>query len=411
MLIGGSKGQIPLQSLITLLFIRAHLDVSSLRSETVRAFSGINSMASYHISVKTGGKGNASPHADYISREGKYAREKDSDLEYKESGNMPAWAAHKPSEFWKAADTFERANGCTYREIEIALPRELKPEQRLELVRDFIRQEIGDRHAYQFAIHNPKAAIDAGEQPHAHIMFSERLHDGIDRDPQQYFKRANSKAPELGGAKKVRFGETPTERKAYLTAQRSRWAGLQNQHLERYQCADRVDARSLKAQGIEREPERHLGAGQVRQFDTDQLQAVIQRREAERQAQHCRDERDSVIDVTSSLREAIFERDKQTENLAQQPEQEAVHDRTFDFEKEPEKLNELVHDALKEIQNDIDLQSLINDSVAEFKGIHQEMVEQQARIALAEQQRKNEQALRQRVDGLKTQKPDRGWSR
>lgn len=368
-------------------------------------------MASYHLSVKTGGKGNASPHADYIAREEKYAREKDSDLEHKESGNMPAWAAHKPSEFWKAADTFERANGCTYREIEIALPRELKPEQRLELVRDFVRQEIGDRHAYQFAIHNPTAAIAGGEQPHAHIMFSERLNDGIDRDPQQYFKRANSKAPELGGAKKVRFGETQTERKTYLTAQRERWAVLQNQHLERYQCADRVDARSLKAQGIEREPERHLGAGQVRQFDTDQLQAVIERREAERQAQHCRDERDSVIDVTTSLQEAIFERDKQTENLAQQPEQEAVHGRTFDFEKEPEKLNELVHDALKEIQNDIDLQSLINDSVAEFKGIHQEMVEQQARIALAEQQRKNEQALRQRADGLKTQKPDRGWSR
>uniref|UniRef100_UPI0037545C70 MobA/MobL family protein n=2 Tax=Enterobacterales TaxID=91347 RepID=UPI0037545C70 len=179
-------------------------------------------MASYHLSVKTGGKGSASPHADYISREGKYAREKDSDLEHKESGNMPAWAAHKPSEFWKAADTSERANGCTYREIEIALPRELKPEQRLELVRDFVRQEIGDRHAYQFAIHNPKAAIAGGEQPHAHIMFSERMNDGIDRDPQQYFKRANSKAPECGGAKKARFGETPTERKEHLVAQRER---------------------------------------------------------------------------------------------------------------------------------------------------------------------------------------------
>lgn len=204
-------------------------------------------MASYHLSVKTGGKGSASPHADYISREGKYAREKDSDLEHKESGNMPAWAAHKPTEFWKAADTFERANGCTYREIEIALPRELKPEQRLELVRDFVRQEIGDRHAYQFAIHNPKAAIAGGEQPHAHIMFSERMNDGIDRDPQQYFKRANSKAPERGGAKKARFGETPTGRKEYLVAQRERWADLQNTHLERYQHADRVDARSLKA--------------------------------------------------------------------------------------------------------------------------------------------------------------------
>ncbi|MDC7924931.1 MobA/MobL family protein, partial [Escherichia coli] len=232
-------------------------------------------MASYHLSVKTGGKGKAASHADYIAREGKYAREKDSDLEHKESGNMPAWAAHKPAEFWKAADTFERANGCTYREIEIALPRELKPEQRLELVRDFIRQEIGDRHAYQFAIHNPKAAIAGGEQPHAHIMFSERMNDGIDRDPQQYFKRANSKEPERGGAKKVRFGETPTERREYLIAQRERWATLQNNHLERYQHPDRVDARSLKAQGIDREPERHLGAGQVQRFDTDQLQAIL----------------------------------------------------------------------------------------------------------------------------------------
>ncbi|MBI6550114.1 MobA/MobL family protein [Xenorhabdus lircayensis] len=362
-------------------------------------------MASYHLSVKTGGKGSASPHADYISREAKYAREKDSDLEHKESGNMPVWAAHKPSEFWKAADTFERANGCTYREIEIALPRELKPEQRLELVRDFVRQEIGDRHAYQFAIHNPKAAIAGGEQPHAHIMFSERLNDGIDRDPQHYFKRANNKEPERGGAKKVRFGEAPTERKEYLVAQRERWADVQNAHLERHHHADRVDARSLKAQGIEREPERHFGAGQVQRFDTDQLQAVIERREAERQSQQCRDERDSVIDVTTSLREALTERDKQIEKAAQQPEpeQEASLGRTFDFEKEPEKLNELVSDAMKEIQDEIDLQSLVNDAMAEFQGIHQEMVRQQKRDALAEKQR-------QRLAEQKQNKPDKGWS-
>ena len=368
-------------------------------------------MASYHLSVKTGGKGNASPHADYISREGKYAREKDADLEHQESGNMPAWAAHKPSEFWKAADTFERANGCTYREIEIALPRELKPEQRLELVRDFVRQEIGDCHAYQFAIHNPKAAIAGGEQPHAHIMFSERMNDGIDRDPQQYFKRANNKEPERGGAKKVRFGETPTERKDHLVAQRERWADLQNTHLERYQHTDRVDARSLKAQGIEREPERHLGAGQVQRFDTDQLQAILERREAERQAQQCRDERDGVIDVTTSLRDALSERDTLTAKPAQksEPEQDAVSGRAFDFEKEPDTLNALVSDAMSDIQDEIDLQSLINDSMAEFQGIHLEIVRQQERAALAEKQRQQEKE-RQRIAEQKQQKPDKGWS-
>ncbi|MGJ7145421.1 MobA/MobL family protein [Morganella morganii] len=366
-------------------------------------------MASYHLSVKIGGKGKAASHADYIAREGKYAREKDNDLEHQESGNMPAWAAHKPSEFWKAADTFERANGCTYREIEIALPRELTPAQRLELVRDFIQQEIGDRHAYQFAIHNPRAAIEGGEQPHAHIMFSERLNDGIERDPQPYFKRANTKNPERGGAKKARFGETPTERKAYLIAQRERWADLQNKHLERYQHPDRVNARSLKAQGIEREPERHFGAGQVRQFEPAQLHAVMERREAERQAQHCREECNSVIDITTTLREALAERDNVTETPKCEVMQNATQGRTFDFEKESDKLNALVSDAMKDIQEEIDLQSLVNDAMAEFQGIHQDMVKQQEREYWAEQQRQQEKE-RQRLAEQKRQKPDKGWS-
>jgi len=370
-------------------------------------------MASYHLSVKTGGKGSASPHANYIAREGKYAREKDSDMEHKESGNMPAWAAHKPSEFWKAADMFERANGCTYREIEIALPRELKPEQRLDLVRDFVQQEIGDRHAYQFAIHNPKAAIAGGEQPHAHIMFSERLNDGIHRDPEQYFKRANSKDPERGGAKKVRGGETPAERKEYLVAQRERWADLQNTHLERHQHAGRVDARSLKDQGIDREPERHLGAGQVHRLNTEQLQAMLERREAEKQVQQVQDERDSVIDLTSSLREALAERDSLTARQAPESESEpeASSGRTYDFEKEPEpeKLSDLVSDALKDIQDDIDLQSLVDDAMAEFQGLHQEMERQKEQDYWAEQHRQQEKE-RQRVAEQKRQKPDDGWS-
>ncbi|WP_407239847.1 hypothetical protein [Escherichia coli] len=68
-------------------------------------------------------------------------------------------------------------------------------------MREFVRQEIGDRHAYQWALHVPTAA-DGGEQPHFHLMFSERQVDGIDRDPEQYFKRYNAKAPEKGGARK-----------------------------------------------------------------------------------------------------------------------------------------------------------------------------------------------------------------
>ena len=45
--------------------------------------------------------------------------------------------------------------------------------------------------------------MDGNDQPHVHLMFNERLQDGIERDPEQYFKRYNSKNPERGGLKKI----------------------------------------------------------------------------------------------------------------------------------------------------------------------------------------------------------------
>lgn len=143
---------------------------------------------------------------------------------------MPLWAQDNPLLFWRAADLYERKNGTVYREHEIALPRELSPEHRAELVRDWVEQELGDRHAYTWAIHN-KTALDGGEQPHVHLMFSERTNDGIDRDPEQYFKRYNAKHPERGGAKKHRSGETIAECKAALIDLRDRWEKTHNRHI------------------------------------------------------------------------------------------------------------------------------------------------------------------------------------
>lgn len=215
-------------------------------------------MASFHCSVKVGKSGSGAAHADYIEREGKYASKSKDDLEHKESGNMPEFA-ETSGEFWSAADQHERANGSVYREFEIALPRELTQVQRLELVREFIEHEIGDRHAYTFAIHNPKAAIDGGEQPHAHIMFSERKRDGIERPAEQYFKRWNAKQPERGGCQKAGTAKTPTERKAELVQLRQRFAELQNKHLAKSGHSVQVTHLSLAAQGIDREVEPHFG--------------------------------------------------------------------------------------------------------------------------------------------------------
>ncbi|MEA9433316.1 MobA/MobL family protein [Aeromonas caviae] len=212
--------------------------------------------------MKVGKAGKAGPHAAYIAREGEYAhrREKGEALEACEAGNMPLWAQANPLEFWRAADAHERANGTTYREMEIALPRELSAAQRIELVRAFVTEELGDRHAYQWAIHTPQAA-DGGEQPHAHLMFSERQRDGIERDPEQYFKRYNAKNPERGGARKgygPHAGQTLTaaERKADLVALRSRWEAMCNAHLERAGLAERIDMRSHAERQTGQVPER-----------------------------------------------------------------------------------------------------------------------------------------------------------
>ena len=212
--------------------------------------------------MKVGKKGKAAPHAAYIVREGQYAKrlERGEKLEATEAGNMPAWAKAQPQQFWHAADVFERVNGTTYREMEIALPRELEPTQRAELVRAFVCQEIGEHHAYQWAIHTPNAA-DGGEQPHVHLMFSERQCDGIERDPDQYFKRYNAKAPEKGGARKgygPSAGKTLTaaERAAELKALRERWQVLCNEHLEMAGHGQLIDMRSYAERGIKLAPER-----------------------------------------------------------------------------------------------------------------------------------------------------------
>ena len=236
-------------------------------------------MASYHCSVKVGGKGKARGHAAYIARDGYYAeRGGYEDLEATGYGNLPSWAEGEPGRFWTAADQYERANGATYREIEIALPRELNPDQRQALVLDFIRHEIGERHAYQWAIHNPGAALAGGEQPHAHIMYSERTADGIERAAVQYFKRYNGKHPERGGCRKDSAG---TEERLLET--RQLWAEVQNAHLQQYGHATRVDHRSLAAQGIDRAPEQHLGGRRVRQLAPEQREALLERREAEQE--------------------------------------------------------------------------------------------------------------------------------
>jgi hypothetical protein len=236
-------------------------------------------MASFHLSIKSGKRGKASEHAAYIAREGKYGKEeKKEDLVVVEHGNLPEWANGNPSTFWKAADDYERANGAAYKEYELALPSELTNDQQLELAREFVKQQIGVK-PFQMAIHAPIAALGAVKQPHAHVMFSDRKPDGIARSPKQLFKRFNPAHPELGGCKKDSGGKDPATLKSDLKTRRANFADLQNQILEKYGHSARVDSRSYRERGIEKEPEKHLGAAAIKQMDEEDKAQIKDRRQ------------------------------------------------------------------------------------------------------------------------------------
>lgn len=267
-------------------------------------------MAIARLSVKVGKAGKASAHAHYVGRDDRYQRQKDSDLEYSESGNMPVWAEQIPNIFWRTADLFERKNGSTYREYEIALPRELTPEQRIELMQDFIAQEIGKKYPYQLAIHNPKA-MDGEEQPHAHLMFNERIRDGIERDPEQYFKRYNSKNPELGGAKKDNTGKDYKTRKDEIKELRQRWEETANRHLEKAGIDTRIDMRSYEDQGLDRVPEKKLLPSQAK--NSEIRQALMESRKANKDIEQ-HDMGDLSLEIENTKQRVIFD-EKIQENL------------------------------------------------------------------------------------------------
>ena len=254
-------------------------------------------MAIGRLNQRVGKVGKGLAHFSYIMREDKYRNqaEKLEKFENSDHGNMPDWAKTEPILFWKAADQNERKNGSTYRENIIALPRELNEDQRLELVKDWIKNELGDKHPYTFAIHTPKA-LDGDDQPHVHLMWSERTLDGIERGPDQFFKRYNSKHPERGGCEKSNKNSTWTDRKAELVARRMRWQDLCNSHLEKAGFDVRIDMRNWKERGLEQEPVNiamsEINKPEIRQAYQQKLLLKRESEQSERQWQVFYDERE-----------------------------------------------------------------------------------------------------------------------
>lgn len=212
-------------------------------------------MAIYHLNVRYCSKSkgqSAQAKNEYINRNDKYSKRLD-DLQFSGFGNMPKFAENNPQKFWQASDIYERANARVCTEIVFALPRELNLEQQQELVQSFINSTVNSERnklPYSFAIHNDKA----NNNPHCHLIFSERQLDGIERSEEQFFKRANSKNSELGGTKKT----ADFRDRDFIKAVRKTWSEQANFALEKHGHTARIDERSYQEQGIDKEPRARL---------------------------------------------------------------------------------------------------------------------------------------------------------
>jgi Ti-type conjugative transfer relaxase TraA len=144
----------------------------------------------------------------------------------------PEWV-HNRELLWNAVEAGEkRRDSQVAREVEFALPEELRQSESIALAREFVEREFVARGM----VADLNVHWDQGN-PHAHVMLTMR-----------------ELAPDGFGLK-----ATEWNRHELLEEWREHWADLANQHLLRAGFDIRIDHRSYREQGIELEPTSHLG--------------------------------------------------------------------------------------------------------------------------------------------------------
>lgn len=160
----------------------------------------------------------------------------------------PEWARQSDTLWNKVEHTEKRKDSRLARENIVALPHELTLEQNVDWLHQFINDNYVKRGmAAQVSIHGPDQHGDQRNY-HAHILLTTRA---ITRNG---FKE---KKPEKWNDK------------AILYRWREEFAKHQNRALERHGHRERVDHRSYKDRGIDRDPTQHLGpeANQIERED------------------------------------------------------------------------------------------------------------------------------------------------
>lgn len=221
--------------------------------------------------------------------------------------NAPEWMKDR-QQLWQGVEAKEsRRDAQLAREIEVSLPHELTNQQREWLVKDYVREAfVRKGMVADVCIHAPGGKGDERNH-HAHILLTMR-----------------ELGPD-GFGPKVREWNSDAQLKQW----RQQWEHLANRHLERHGHQERIDARSLKEQGLDREPTIHLGPriaateAKGRTSERGERQKGIESRNGERERLH-HELREVGQDLAKALEQVIAEEIRTRAEATAKKEQEAA---------------------------------------------------------------------------------------
>ncbi|MGL5022761.1 MAG: MobA/MobL family protein [Cetobacterium sp.] len=204
-------------------------------------------MAIYNLTVEPSNGHSSLEKYLYNAREGKYSvGERGEELVYKENFNLPTFAKDNASFFWECAENYTSKLENSYRKIEFSLPHELSIEENIEIAKRLGEKLFKDEYVYSLSIHNKRNADKTLDNIHCHLMFNEKVLDGIERSEETFFKRYNNIHPERGGSRKIE----KWRQFEGLYEIRQTWEKVCNEKLKE-KGIELIDCRSLKARRIE----------------------------------------------------------------------------------------------------------------------------------------------------------------
>ena len=220
--------------------------------------------------------------------------------------DSPAWVFNR-AQLANAIEEIEtRANSQLFREVQIALPLALTPEQHIQLLTEYVQAQFVDKGMVcDICLHDKKT--DKGDNPHAHILLTLR-----DITPDGF------------GAKRRDWND-----KALVTQWREAWATACNAALEQAGSTERIDHRSNKDRGIEAPATRHLGRRtpwNAQLYDDKAafnawVQTSIELAKVQAEVKRVQSQ---IIDLTTSIGQALAERDSRKKGRPDSPASSAV---------------------------------------------------------------------------------------